>query len=75
MAALVWQVVASWAPVRSRIVSQPVARRKAATEEEAAARIQEKGKENALASKNFGLEHWIAEICKLLDEQRGMDEV
>ena len=28
----------------------------------------------ALASKNFGLEHWIAEIFKLLDEQRGMDE-
>ena len=43
MAALVWQVVASWAPVRSKKVSLPVTMRKAAAEEEAAARIQEKG--------------------------------
>ena len=41
--------------------------RKAATEEEAAARIQEKGKENALSSKNFGLEHWIVDSRDFLN--------
>ena len=46
--------------------------RKAAAEEEAAARIQEKGER--ACKQEFRLEHWIAEICKLLDEQRFMDE-